>query len=429
MPEAPPLEDAAAPHAELCECPDCGLFQDLPDLRPGMVAECVRCGAVLRKRRRDSHGTTLALMLAGLALLEITLLTPLMGFRFAGQERETSLGSLPAAYVGTGLWMLSVVVFATTIAAPLLKLLLTAGVLIGVRRTVAPSTLTAMARARSWLTPWAMTEVFLLGMFVAYTRLGSIATVQVGLGLWAMGGLMLVMVAADAWLDEHALWEAISRRRRTPAPSGTGQLIGCDTCGAVCRSAPGEPCPRCHSNLRVRKPESIARCWALLIGAAVLYIPSNMLPVMTVIRLARGQPSTILGGVRELIEYQMWPLAVLVFTASIAVPMIKLILLTTMLVTTYRGSASGLVQRTRLYRLVEAIGRWSMIDVFMVTILTSLVQMGVLASVTPNPGVACFAGVVILTMLAARSFDPRLMWDAAAERGHTVPLAANEAPA
>lgn len=408
------VDGAARPDASMRECPDCGLFQRLPSLRPGSVAECARCSAVLRRRQRDSLGTTLAFMLTGLCLFLITVTAPLMSLRLAGQQRDTTLPALPLAFEEHGMWELSLVVLATTMVAPLLKLGLTGAVLLGVRGYTAPSTLAAMARIRAWLTPWSMTEVFLLGLFVAYTRLTAIATVQVGVALYAMAGLMLVMVAADAWLDEHAMWEAISRRRRTPAPFGTGQLIGCDTCGQVSRAEPGAPCPRCNTRLRVRKPDSIVRSWALLIGAAALYIPANILPVMTVVRFGRGYPSTILGGVQELIEYRMWPLAVLVFAASVAVPVVKLLLLATMLVTTQRRSTRALPDRTRLYRLVDVIGRWSMIDVFMIAILTALVRMGLLASVTPGLGAICFAGVVILTMLAAFSFDPRLMWDAAA---------------
>ena len=132
---------------------------------------------------------------------------------------------------------------------------------------------------------------------------------------------------------------------------------------------------------------------------------------------------------RELIEYRMWPLALLVFIASVAVPVVKLVLLAYMLITTQRGSPVRLRQRTRLYRLVDIIGRWSMIDVFMIAILTALVRMGQLASVIPGPGAICFAGVVILTMLAAFSFDPRLMWDAAEERAGYVPDSAAEARA
>ena len=361
-------------------------------------------------------------MLTGLALFSMLAYSPLIGLRFAGREQTTTLPALPLAFERFGMWELSLVVLTFTMLAPLLKLILTAGVLIGLRMPrVRTSTLAAMARVRSWLTPWAMTEVFLLGLFVAYTRLSVIATVEVGVALYAMAGLMLVMVAADAWLDEHAMWDGIGRRAKQPEQPRHGPLIACDTCGLVTRGFEGEPCPRCESNLRVRKPEPVARTWALLLAAAALYIPSNMLPVMTVIRLGRGQPSTIIGGVQELIAYQMWPLALLVFVASIAVPMAKLILLAYMLITTQRGSPVRLRQRTRLYRFVDVIGRWSMIDVFMISILTALVRMGFLASVTPGPGAICFAGVVILTMLAAFSFDPRLMWDAAEARLHAAP--------
>jgi len=412
----------ARPPADLRECPDCGLFQTVPKLRPGLVADCGRCGALLRRRRKNSFAVTSALMFTGLALFCVAMFSPLMGLRFAGREQLTTLPSLPLAFERFGMWELSLVVLAFTTVAPLAKLTLTAGVLIGLRtRRVPTPALTAMARARSWLTPWAMTEVFLLGLFVAYTRLSVIATVEVGVALYAMAGLMLVMVAADAWLDEHAMWDAIGRHAGRNQEPGHGPLIGCDTCGQATRGFEGEPCPRCESFLRVRKPEPVARTWALLLAAAALYIPSNILPVMTVIRLGRGHPSTILGGVQELIEYKMWPLALLVFVASVAVPVVKLILLAYMLITTQRGSAIRLRQRTRLYRLVDVIGRWSMIDVFMISILTALVRMGLLASVIPGAGAICFAGVVILTMLAAFSFDPRVMWDAAEARLDAMP--------
>jgi paraquat-inducible protein A len=189
--------------------------------------------------------------------------------------------------------------------------------------------------------------------------------------------------------------------------------MGCDTCGQVSRGAPGHACPRCDVPLRDRKPQAIVRSWALLITAAILYIPANIYPVMTVIRLGQGSPSTILGGVQELIEVRMWPLALLVLVASILVPMFKLLGLGTLLVMTQWRSKDRLIDRTRLFRIVDFVGRWSMIDVFMLSILTALVRMGFIASVTPGYGAVAFASVVVLTMLAALSFDPRLMWDAA----------------
>lgn len=363
-------------------------------------------------------------MLTGIALFTIVLYAPLMGINVLGRQQGTTLPTLPIAFEQFGMWELSLAVMSFTLFAPMLKLALTAGVLIGLRTEIPSGGLAAMARIRAWLGPWAMTEVFLLGMFVAYTRLTAYATVQIGPALYAMAALMMIMCAADAWLDEHALWEAIARRRvlrarelhlEQKAARGL-RLIGCDTCGMVTPGAVGDPCFCCDSRLRERKPDPLGRCWALLIAAAALYIPANILPVMTIIRLGQTTTSTILGGVKELIEYQMWPLALLVFVASVVVPLAKLMLLIYMLVGTQRHSSHGLRERTRMYRIVDVIGRWSMIDVFMISILTALVRMGFLASVIPENGAICFAGVVILTMLAAASFDPRVMWDAAGEQ-------------
>ncbi len=420
MPDAATY-DAPAPQATTRECPECGLFQSVPLLRPGLVATCTRCSALLRRRQRDSLTTTLALNVTGLVLFAVVLVFPFLGFQLLGQTRQAALEDLPAAFQQQGMWQLALVVLGTTVVAPMLKLVLTIAVLVGLRTGMAASTLADMARLRHHLTPWAMVEVFLLGVFVAYTRLAATAgaTVLVGPAMLALAGLMLVMIAADAWLDEHALWEAIGRTRRTPAPVGFGPLIGCDTCGRVSRAPPGAPCPRCHAELEVRKPDSIARSWAFLLGAAALYIPANLYPILTLIRFGQGHPSTIMGGVQELIEYRMWPLALLVFVASVLVPVLKLVGIATLLLSTQSRAGWRLRDRTRLYRIVEVIGRWSMIDVFMLSVLVGLVRMELLASVTPGIGAVCFAGVVILTMLASFSFDPRLMWDAAGQTART----------
>jgi paraquat-inducible protein A len=175
-------------------------------------------------------------------------------------------------------------------------------------------------------------------------------------------------------------------------------------------------CARCGATLHHRKPHSIARCTALTLAAAVLYIPANTLPVLTVISFGQGEPSTILSGVEELAGAGMWPLAALVFFASILVPVLKLVGLSWLIITTRRGTARHLRERTVFYRALDCIGRWSMIDVFMVSILTALVRMGRLASVYPGAGVLSFCSVVILTMIAAMCFDPRLMWDSAERR-------------
>ena len=180
--------------------------------------------------------------------------------------------------------------------------------------------------------------------------------------------------------------------------------------------------------LRRRKPESISRSWAYIAAAICLYIPANIYPVMWITKLAVTQSFTIIGGIIELVDYGLWPLAALVFFASITIPLLKLIILSFMLIETQLGSSYYLIGRTRAFRIIDFIGRWSMIDVFMVSILVALVRFGQFANVRVDVGAACFAAVVVLTMFAVESFDPRLMWDAATERnGAEVDGAAVEA--
>lgn len=197
-------------------------------------------------------------------------------------------------------------------------------------------------------------------------------------------------------------------------------LWRCHECGALCR-APGGPvhgarCPRCDGPVHPRKQRSIERTWAFVIAALVCYLPANLLPIMQVTSLGKPQADTIMSGVVYLLVHGMWPLAVVVFTASVFVPVLKLVILIFLLVTTQRRSQWRPVERTRLYRITEAIGRWSMVDIFVVTILVALVRLGALATIEPMPGAVFFGAVVVLTMLAAESFDPRLIWDRIEEK-------------
>jgi len=196
-------------------------------------------------------------------------------------------------------------------------------------------------------------------------------------------------------------------------------LQSCDTCGLLSRPAPGAEegrCPRCDEELAFRKPASIQRTWAFLIGAAICYIPANVLPVLTTTTAAGADSDTILQGVVLLWSPTGWPLSLIVLFASIMIPSAKILALAYLLISVQRGSVRSNEQRTRLYRMVEFIGRWSMVDVFVDTFTAALVQLQPLMSVAPAPGLFFFAAVVVLTMLAVESFDPRLIWDAVSER-------------
>jgi paraquat-inducible protein A len=178
-------------------------------------------------------------------------------------------------------------------------------------------------------------------------------------------------------------------------------------------------CPRCNAVLHRRIPRSLSRSWAFLIAAAMLYIPANVLPIMQVTSLGRTQADTIISGVDYLLVHGMWPLALIVFVASILVPVLKIAILGYLLASVQLRSARRPVDRTRLYRFTEFVGRWSMVDVFVVTVLVALVHLGQLARVEAGPGAPFFAAVVVLTMFAAKTFDPRLIWDNVRdEHGH-----------
>ena len=200
-------------------------------------------------------------------------------------------------------------------------------------------------------------------------------------------------------------------------------LVACETCKLLSRPAhPEHPghCPRCGAALESRVVHSLQYTWALVIAAAICYIPANMLPVLTTTTFESTESDTIMGGVVFLYASGSWPLALIVLVASVMVPLGKLVALVYLLIVVQRRSVGDNRQRTRLYRMVEFIGRWSMLDVFVDTFTVALIQLQPLMSVEPGPGVLFFAAVVVLTMLAAESFDPRLIWDAGtrAERTH-----------
>ncbi len=190
-------------------------------------------------------------------------------------------------------------------------------------------------------------------------------------------------------------------------------IIVCSECHKLeyLRQGEVQHCTRCGARLHARRPDSIARTWALLVTAAILYIPANVLPIMTVNFLGKGAPSTIMAGVLELVHAGMVPIALVVFVASILVPTFKLVGIALLLYSVQRHQPMSARQRILMYRFIEWIGRWSMLDIFVIAILVALVNFGNLASIEPNLGAAAFSCVVILTMLAAVTFDPRLIWD------------------
>jgi paraquat-inducible protein A len=401
--------------AEVIACHDCGLLHHVRPLPVGGAARCTRCGAVLYRRKPDSIERALVLTLAALILFAVANSFPFLTFELEGRATTSTLITGVIQLYQDGMWPLAALVLGATILVPLAKLLATVYVLLPLRLGRRIWGLAQVFRAVEVMHPWAMMEVFLLGVIVAYVKLSDLAHLELGIALFAFIALILVMIAADVALEPREVWDRLGRQATARSLTGTDSrsLVSCHACDQVCRlTRQGHACcPRCGATLHRRKPYSLARTWALLIAACILYIPANLLPVMTVTSFGRGEPDTILSGVKVLIQAGMWPVAILVFFASITVPVLKIVALAFLLISVQRRSHWRPRDRTVLYRLVESVGRWSMVDIFMISILVALVNLGTIASIVPGPGALAFAAVVILTMIAAMSFDPRLIWD------------------
>ena len=470
---------------QIRECGCCGLVQRLPPMDPGSVARCTRCDAMLGRRFTNPPiATPLAFCLSSLVLYLICVSQPLMTLSIYGRMREITLFTGPIELMRDGWITAGILVGLVTTVIPFLEILLMLGILLGALHHRLPWRVPRMMRRYDQLRPWSMVEVYLLGLLVAYTKMIDLADVTVGPTAFALFGLMMTMAATDSTLDDDVIW---SRRRvrlvhrclnrggdagwdrasgenaarehatgdhATGEPAGQDardparkpiemvrhlppldHMVSCRSCGLVCYSeVPLDPeqcvgaCPRCGERLHRRKPDGLRRCMIFVFCAILLYIPANVFPVMTIIKLHRGGGHTILEGVRELYEAKMLPLALLVFFASITVPVLKILSLCAMSLGTWRRSSRCLLDRTRLYRIVELIGRWSMIDVFMISILVAMVHFGPLANVNADGGMLAFAAVVILTILGSNSFDPRVMWDAAGLNGAALARQAVTAP-
>ena len=402
----------------LTQCLECGLLQRNPPLPPGAILRCGRCGALLHRHRPQSLERTLALTLAGLILFLVAHSFPFLALELRGQVRATNLATGVIDLYREGMWELAGAVLFTSILAPGLQLCLLLLVLVPLWRGRLPAGFGRLFRQVKTLTPWGMMDVFMLGILVSTVKLADLAAIIPGPGLYAFALLILVLAAAQASLDPDIVWSSLPLPATARGALRPGApTLACPICELV---SPGDlppdrrghrHCPRCGARLHHRKPRSLQRTSALLLAAAILYVPANLLPIMQTTSLGRVQSDTILSGALYLLQSGMWPLALVVVVASILVPLLKILILILLLVSIRWRWTWRPRDRTRLYRILELVGRWSMVDIFVVTILVALVQLGNVANVVAQSGAAFFAAVVVLTMLAAMSFDPRLIWD------------------
>jgi paraquat-inducible protein A len=400
----------------LIACHDCDLIHWFGAVPDGSAAKCSRCGGMLYQNKRDSLERTLALTVTGLILFMVANAFPFIGLKLQGQIHETILITGIKELYHQGMWGLATVVLLTIIVMPAAQMLGLLYVLLPIKLNRIPWKLREVFRIVQSLRPWAMMEVFMLGILVSIVKLAKMATIVPGVAALAFMALIFVLAASLAVLDPHAVWERIKIQESIRGIQiARTQLIACHTCHLLCtlpsKGVHGLVCPRCGTHLHRRKPNSIARTWYLILAAAIFYIPANVLPITIITSLGKKQSDTIISGVIYFISAGMWPIALVIFVASVFVPLLKLLALGYLCFSVQRNSGWRPVDRTKIYRMTEVVGRWSMVDVYVVTILVAMVNLGALANVEAGPAALYFCGVVIITMFAAMSFDPRLIWD------------------
>jgi paraquat-inducible protein A len=340
-------------------------------------------------------------------------LYPFLGMKVGSIYHENLLFAGGWALYQNGMGELGLVVFLTSIVFPLVTILGMIYLLLPVRLGLVLPFAGRVFQLVRTLEPWSLISVFMLGTLIAVVKLQDLATVVPGLSLAAFSLLLVIYTMARSYFDAETLWQRIEKIKALDTAvisiGRADKVLHCHICDGL--QTKGHNCNRCGAAIHHRIESSIEQTWALLFSAVLMLIPANILPVMTVKQLGKGTSDTILGGIIHLIEGGLWGLGLIVLFASIIVPVAKLLSLGYLLYSVQTHSNWKPKDRALLYRVVEVVGSWSMVDVFLIGLLSGLVSLGLLANITPGIGASFFGAAVILTMLAAHQFDPRLIWD------------------
>ncbi|MCW8091356.1 paraquat-inducible protein A [Alteromonas sp. ASW11-130] len=370
------------PHGLKVSCRDCGKVSYLPSLQHKQKAVCPRCGHTLLTYRHNETQITLALAFSAVVLLFLSLLFDFLTFKLNGQLHSLDLWSALAVLAANKYLSLAIITGLATVILPAILLI---GVcwLMWARMTHHYSPYLRRVYNMVMLAlPWSMAEIFLVGILVSLIKITSLADIDVGPSFYAYFGFTITMSSALFYFDasQTAYWV---HGRKVPEEKPLDSTTA---------------------------STSIQRTWALLLTATLLYIPANILPIMTTSIFGRSEPSTIIGGVIALWEMGSYPIAIIILIASVVVPVAKILILAWLNLSVQSGMLNNPQVRIKYFRLVEWIGRWSMIDVFVVAILVALIQLGNTLSIYPGPAALAFCAVVFVTMLAAITFDARMIW-------------------
>lgn len=394
-------------------CADCGTLEELPLLPPRSRAVCPICEKHLELTSGRSITAALGCALGTFILLFPANLVPLMTVNMLSMRRSSLLGSGVIAIWQENWPILAILIGLFAVILPFIRFGLLSAVLGAVRLGHQPSWLGPAFRWALWLDIWAMPDVFLLGGFVGYGRVAANLNVTIEWGGYCLIAAAFFSMISRAALDRRAVWRTIGPENPIPADT---PVLSCTACDLVLpASSEGSMCPRCRARLSIRKVDAIPRTTALIIAAFVLYWPANIYPMSQSMQVGQVVQYRIVDGIRELFKAGLAPLGVLIFCTSVAIPVLKILGLGWCVLSVVRRSRRHLVLKSKLYRAIDELGRWSNVDPFTIAVFVPLMQFSPLATTSAAPGGTPFILVVVFTLLASRAFDPRLMWDAAEE--------------
>lgn len=406
-------EDATAdpPHG-IIGCPDCGWIAALPHRAGHGVVHCRRCDAALERTSARSIDAALACSLATFLLLFPANTMPLLRVSILGQTHQSVIASGVVGVWKQGWLIVAIIIGLEIVLLPFLRFGLLSLVLATVRTGRRPRWLGPGFRIAEALDQWAMIDVFLFGGFIGYGRIAPFLPVHIGIGGWCMIAVAFLTMVTRASLERRAIWRAIAPDARSRPPDA----IACTSCDLVVAGAEaGTRCPRCGERLRPERPYATMQALALTLAGFACYPAAYYYAMEFNVRLGTEQPYTIMTGIFKLIDAGFWYFALVIFLASVVIPMLKLFALIWFALSIHAGSTARLRFKTRLSSTIRVIGRWSHIDVFTVTVFLPLLYLGGDLSIKVGRGLPAFLAVVVLTMLASDLFDSRALW-AAAER-------------
>ncbi len=387
-------------------------------LAVGEASCCPRCGHTLSRHLPEQERRPIAYGFAAIIMFVLSNAFTFMSFSAKGVGQEMTFLQCITTLVDQGYLFLGAVLSLTLIGLPLVYMGSIMLVLWRLDKDLHSNALRSLGRLLCRIKPWLMVDVFLIGVLISLVKLMGMADIKMGLSFWAFVGYTLLLIKMISSLDRMWLWQRLFGPSQPhgvtvdddEASAMSAGLVGCHICGAL-SEAGAHSCKRCGEHLHSRKPGGLNRTWALLFTAIILYVPANLYPIMDTVFLGDDSPSTILGGVLVLWAMGSYPIAAVIFFASVVVPLVKILALLWLCYMVQRGQGTSPLGKLKLYRMTEFVGRWSMIDVFVVAILAGLIRLDNLMTIYPGPAAVAFAGVVLVTMVAAMSFDSRLIWD------------------